>query len=122
MLLMIWKGIRGGQCHSIYWYAKFDSKHKKDCGKNKEPSYLQYWDVNNLYELTIWQKMFLKNFQYVKKFSKFLESFIKKLMKKVIKQMFLNMMLNILKIYKIFPRISFLAWMNKNWKIGKACS
>ena len=29
MLLMIEKGIRGGICHSINWYAKADNKDKK---------------------------------------------------------------------------------------------
>ena len=49
MLLMVEKGIRGGICHSIYLYAKANNKNMKDYGKNKESSYLQYWDVNNLY-------------------------------------------------------------------------
>ena len=49
MLLMVEKGIRGGICHSIYWYTKANTKYIKDYNKNKELSYLQYWDVNNLY-------------------------------------------------------------------------
>ena len=44
------KGIRGGICHSIYRYAKVNDKYIKDYDKNKESSYIQYWDVNNLYE------------------------------------------------------------------------
>ena len=48
MLLMVEKGIRGGICHSIYQYAKANNKYMKDYDKNKESSYLQYWDVNNL--------------------------------------------------------------------------
>ena len=49
VLLMVEKGIRGGICHSIYRYAKANNKYMRDCDKNKESSYLQYWDINNLY-------------------------------------------------------------------------
>ena len=46
MLLMVKKGIRGGICHSIYIYAKVNNKYMKDY--DKESSYLQYCDENNL--------------------------------------------------------------------------
>ena len=49
ILLMVEKGIRGGICHSIYWYAKANNKYMKDYDKNKELSFLQYWDADNLY-------------------------------------------------------------------------
>ena len=49
MLLMVEKGIRGGICHSINRHAKSNNKYIKDCGENKESSYLKYWDVHNLY-------------------------------------------------------------------------
>ena len=48
MLLMVEKGIRGGIYHSIYPYEKANNKYTKNYDKNKEPSYIQYWDVNNL--------------------------------------------------------------------------
>ena len=48
MLLMVEKGTRWRICHSIYRYAKANNKYMKDYDKNKESSYLQYWDVNNL--------------------------------------------------------------------------
>ena len=49
MLLMIEKGIRGGICQSIYWHTKANNKYIKNSDKNKESSYLKYWDINNLY-------------------------------------------------------------------------
>ena len=45
---MLQKGIRGGICHFIYWYAKANSKYMNDYDKNKELSCTQYWDINNL--------------------------------------------------------------------------
>ena len=49
MLLTIEKDIRRGICHSIYQYVKGNNKNMKDYDENRESSYLQYWDVNNLY-------------------------------------------------------------------------
>ena len=56
MLLMIEKGVRGGICHAMYHYMKANNKYRKNYDKNKESSYLMYWDVNNLYEWAISQK------------------------------------------------------------------
>ena len=49
MLLIVEKGTRGGKCHAIHPYAKANNKYMKDYDKNKESSYLKYWDVTNLY-------------------------------------------------------------------------
>ena len=49
MLLMVEEGIRGGICHSIHRYAKANKKYMKNYDKNKESSYIQYLDANNLY-------------------------------------------------------------------------
>ena len=48
MLLMVDKGIKGGICHAIHQYVKTNNKYMKDYDKNKESSYLKYWDVNNI--------------------------------------------------------------------------
>ena len=61
ILLMVEKGIRGGICHSIYRYAKTNNKYLKDYDKNKESSYIQYWDVNNLYGWAMSQKLLGNN-------------------------------------------------------------
>ena len=49
VLLMVGNGARRGICHPIFQYTKANNKYIKDYDKNKESSYLQYWDVNNLY-------------------------------------------------------------------------
>ena len=70
MLLMAEKCIRGGICQSIYRYAETNNKYIKNCGKNKESSYLQYWDVNNLYGWTMSQKLSVNNFEWIEDTSK----------------------------------------------------
>ena len=74
---MVEKGIRGGICHSIYRYAKANNKYMKDYDKNKELSYIQYWDVNNLCGWAMSQKLFVNNFEWIKDTSQFNEDFIK---------------------------------------------
>ena len=49
----------------------------KDCDKNKEFSYLKYWDVNNLYGWAMPQKLAVNYFKWVKDISEFNEDFIK---------------------------------------------
>ena len=48
VILIVEKGSTGGICHSIYQYTKANDKYMKNVSKNKEWSYFQYWDVNNL--------------------------------------------------------------------------
>ena len=77
ILLIVEKGISGGICHSIYQYAKANNKYMKDYDKNKESSYIQYRDVNNLYGWAISQKLPINNFEWTKDASHFNEDFIK---------------------------------------------
>ena len=77
MLLMVETEIKGGICHSIYQYAKANNKHMKDYDKNKESSYLQYWDVNNLYGWAMSQKLPVNNGKWIKDTSQFNKDFIK---------------------------------------------
>ena len=74
---MVEKGVRSGICHPIYRYAKANNKYMKDYDKNKESSYLQYWDVNNLYGWAMSQKLPVNNFEWIKDTSQFNEDFIK---------------------------------------------
>ena len=77
MLLMVEKGIRGRICHSVYQYSKANNNYLKNYDRDKESSYLQYWDVNNLYGPTISQKHPVNNFEWIKDTSQFNEEFIK---------------------------------------------
>ena len=49
MLLMFEEGTRGGMCQATYRYAKANNKYMKNHDKNKESTYLEYLDANNLY-------------------------------------------------------------------------
>ena len=78
MLLMTEKGISGGICHAIYQYSKA-TKHMKEYDKNKESSYLKYWDVNNLYDWAMSQIFPINKFEWVEYAFQFNEDFIKRL-------------------------------------------
>ena len=49
----------------------------EDYDKNKESSYLQYCDVNNLYDWAMSQKLPVSNFDWIEDTSQFNEDFIK---------------------------------------------
>ena len=49
MRLMIEKDIRARICHGIHRYVKANNKYMEGHDKNKEPSYLNYCEINNLY-------------------------------------------------------------------------
>ena len=51
----------------------------KDYDKNKESSYLSYWDLNNLYGWAMSGKLPINNFQWIKETTQFNKDFIKKL-------------------------------------------
>ena len=77
MLFMVEEGIRGGICHSIHRYAKANNKYMKNYDENKESSYIQYVDANNLYGWAMSQKLPVNNFNWVKNKSKIDEKVIK---------------------------------------------
>ena len=71
MFLMVEKGIRGGICHSIYAYAKANSKYIKDYSKNKESLFIQYWDVTCIYGSAMLQNLSQNNSEWIKDTSQF---------------------------------------------------
>ena len=77
----------------------------EDYDKNKELSYLQYWDANDLYCQAMSQKLPVNNFEWIKDASQFNENFIKTIMKKLMKDIFFKLMFNVLKNYTNFIMI-----------------
>ena len=63
MLLMVEKVIQGRICHSIYLYESANNKCMKNYDKNKEFSYIQYWNVNYSYGWPMSQKHPVNNFE-----------------------------------------------------------
>ena len=74
---MVEKGIRGGICNAIHRYSKANNKHMKDYDKNKESSYLKYWNVNSLYGWALSQKLPVNKFEWIEETSQFDKDFIK---------------------------------------------
>ena len=77
MLLMVEQGIRGEICHAIQRYGKGNNKYMKDYNKDKEESFLQYDDANNLYGWAMIQPLPVDGFDWVEDLSKIDEHFIK---------------------------------------------
>ena len=67
---MVEKGIRRGICHAIYRYAKANNKYMKNWNKDKEESFLQYLDDNNLYGWAMSQELLVNGFKLKKKYAK----------------------------------------------------
>ena len=77
MLLMIEEGVRGGICHAVNRYASANNHYMKDYDKNKESSYIQYLDANNLYGAAMSKKLPMKGFKWMDDISRIDEEFIK---------------------------------------------
>ena len=75
ILLMVKKGFGGEVCHDFHLYAKANNKYVKKHDKNKESSYLKYWDENKSYGWEISQKLAVNDFKLFEETSKFNEDF-----------------------------------------------
>ena len=77
MLLIIEDGIRGGICHATQRYAKANNKYMKDYNKDKESSYIQFLDANNLYGMAMTEKLPVKGFKWMDNILMINEDFVK---------------------------------------------
>ena len=66
MLLVVEKGIRGRICHAIQRHAKANNKYMNNHDKNKESSYIQYLNANNLYGCAMSQILPVGGFKWNK--------------------------------------------------------
>ena len=66
MLFMVEKCIRGETCNAIHYYVKASNKYMKNYDKNKESSYLNYWQVNKFYGWAMSQMLPSHSFKWVK--------------------------------------------------------
>ena len=66
MLMMFEKGIRGGISHISKRYGEANNKYMKDYNPEKESSYIQYLDANNLYGWAMSQSLPTHGFKWIK--------------------------------------------------------
>ena len=83
----------------------------KDLDRNKESSYILYWNENNLYSWAMLQKLPVKNFEWVKDISQFNEDVIKNCNEESDKGYFLDVdvqyiknYMNFIMIYYFYPK------------------
>ena len=77
MLLMVEEGIRGGIRHSRHRHEKAKNKYMKTYDKNKESSYIQYLDANNIYGWAMSQKLPVNGFKWINDVTEIDQKFIK---------------------------------------------
>ena len=90
----------------------------KDYDRNKESSYLQYWDINNLYGWTMSQKLPVNSFEWIENTSHFNDDFTKDYNEESDKKYFLEVDVQYLeKLHELHNDLPFLP---ERMKIEKA--
>ena len=117
MLLRIEKDIKGGICHAIHLYVKPNNKFMKDLDKDKESSYLKYWDLNNMYRWAMSQKLPVNDFKCVEDISEIDESFTKNYNEKNDEEYFLGVgILCLQNLHNLHNDLIFVPERMNNWK------
>ena len=121
MLLIVEMSIRRGIYYSsIYRYAEADNKYMKNYDRNKESSYLRYWNVNKLYEWAMSKKLPKSNCKWVEGTSQFKEDVIKNYNEKSEERYFLEADVQYLeKLYEFYSDLPFLIERKKLKKAKK---
>ena len=90
--------------------------------KNKESSYVQYWNVNNLYGWAISQKIPVNNFEQIENTFQFNKAFIKNYNGESDKGYFLKSGVQYIeKLHELHNDLPFLPKKNENLKSRIAC-
>ena len=124
MLLTFENGIGGGMCQVRHRYAKASNKYLTNHDKNKESSFLEYVDANNLYGWAMSQKLPVGDFKWIEEddISKFDEQFIKNYDENSDKGYILEVDIKYPKnLHKLHSDISFLPKRMKISKCTKLC-
>ena len=78
MVLMFEEGTRGSICQSMNRHTTANNKYMKEHDENKPSTFLEYYDVNNLYGWVMSKKLPVGEFKWIKHHAYFTEDFIKK--------------------------------------------
>ena len=97
--------------------CKSNNKYMRDYDKNKELSYIQYWDVNNLYGWVMSQNLLVNNFEWIKDTFQFNEDFIKNYNEESDERYFLEVDVQYLE--KLQELHNDLPFLHERIKIGK---
>ena len=125
MLWMVENGIREGRCHTIHRHVKPSNKHMKDYDKNKETSYLKYWDANYLFGWAMSLKLPIDGFKWVEDASQFVENNNKEGDEGYFLKINVILKLKLMLSWDVIwpsQRFTIFPWKNENWKSLKTCS
>ena len=92
--------------NTTHQYAHANNSYMKDTDKNKESSYLKYWDVNHLNRQAMSQNLTVDGFELVENTSQFSKDFIEIKINIMMREIFLKLMFSILKTYMNFIMIN----------------